>query len=310
MIFQDLASIEQIPTTERARHFGTKKKLAHKHKQIRSNMMVNPLSLKHLNRIDQSEADMLTLNLEDAIAPSRKKEALTNIALFLSYLENSESFIAIRTNPFNEGGAEEIAFLNDFGFDAIRLSKVRNPTEIAQALTLLSGDKELHISMETKEAFMNLPVLRIDERFTTANLGILDLLSSLGLPQSLIKLDNPTIDYILAKFLIDAKSIGLHPVSFMFQEYRDTETFRAWCLKERQMGFGTKACMGPAQAQIANEVFGLSAESIERARHIKSAFEAHAAQGVNGFMDEHYGFIDEPIYKDALLILSNIKGNK
>ena len=25
----------------------------------------------------------------------------------------------------------------------------------------------------------------------------------------------------------------------------------------------------------------------------------------NGFMDEQYGFIDEPIYRDALLILNN-----
>ena len=43
------------------------------HRRKRSNMMLNPLQLKHLNRIDESKADMITLNLEDAIAPSRKK---------------------------------------------------------------------------------------------------------------------------------------------------------------------------------------------------------------------------------------------
>ena len=269
-------------------------------------MMLNPLNLKHLNRMDESDADMITLNLEDAIAPSRKKEALYNIALFLSHMEKSNSFIIVRTNPLNEGGAEEIAFLNDFGFDAIRVAKVKNQTEIARALTLLSKEKELHISLETKEAFESLITLRIDERLTTANLGILDLLTSLGLPQSIVTLKNPSIDYILSKFLVDAKTAGVHPISFMFQEYNDTETFRAWCEHEKMMGFESKACMGPKQVKIANEVFSINKYELERATHIKEAFEANSAKGINGFMDDKYGFIDEPIYRDSLLILNNI----
>ncbi len=296
MIFDDL---ETLPTT-----FGNKRKTPAVKRTYRSNMMLNPLNLKHLNRIDDHPADMITLNLEDAIAPSRKKEALHNIAFFLSHMEHSNSFIIVRTNPLYEGGAEEIAFLNDFGFDAVRVAKVKNQAEIAQALTLLSTDKELHISLETKEAFESLSALRIDERLTTANLGILDLLTSLGLPQSLVTLNNPTIDYILSKFLVDAKTSGIHPISFMFQEYNDTETFKAWCEREKMMGFETKACMGPKQVQIANEIFHTNRDEIERALHIKEAFETHAAQGINGFMDEKYGFIDEPIYRDSLLVLN------
>jgi citrate lyase subunit beta/citryl-CoA lyase len=269
-------------------------------------MMLNPLRLKHLNRIDNLEADVITLNLEDAIAPSRKKEALYNIAFFLSHMEESRSLIVIRTNPLGKGGEEEIAFLNDFGFDAIRIAKIKTPTQIAQALTLLSPDKELHISLETKEAFYRLRDLRIDERLTTANIGILDLLSSLELPQSLVQLGNPTIDHILSKFLVDAKSVGILPVSFMFQEYNDTESFRRWCEREKMMGFESKACMGPAQVSIANEIFGISRSERQRAEHIKAGFEANAAKNENGFMDEKYGFIDEPIYRDALLILNNI----
>jgi len=284
--------------------FGNKRKAPSGKRYFRSNMMLNPLNLTHLNRMDESDADMITLNLEDAIAPSRKKEALHNIALFLSHMEKSNSFIIIRTNPLNEGGAEEIAFLNDFAFDAVRVAKIKNQTEIAQALTLLSSDKELHISLETKEAFENLSTLRIDERLTTANLGILDLLTSLGLPQSIVTLGNPTIDYILSKFLIDAKTAGIRPISFMFQEYNDTETFRAWCEHEKMMSFESKACMGPKQVKIANEIFSINKYEQERARHIKALFEANAAEGINGFMDKKYGFIDEPIYRDALLVLS------
>ena len=295
MIFKNL---EKIPTT-----IGDKRKSPSSYKKRRSNMMLNPLNLKHLNRIDDSSADMITLNLEDAIAPSRKEEALNNIAMFLSHMENSKSFIVVRTNPLNKGGDKEIAFLNNFGFDAIRLAKVKNQTEIAQALSILSEDKELHISLETKEAFENLTNLRIDPRLTTANLGILDLLNSLGLPQSIVTPNNPTIDYILSKFLVDAKIAGIHPISFMFQEYNDTKTFKKWCEKEKLMGFESKACMGPKQVSIANEIFGVDKLSIERAKDIKNLFESKQAQNINGFMDDRYGFIDEPIYRDALLVL-------
>ena len=292
MIFNTLDTLPQT--------FGNKRKVPCSHTRKRSNMMLNPLQLKHLNRMDESHADMITLNLEDAIAPSRKKEALHNIALFLSHMEHSNSFIIVRTNPLNEGGAQEIAFLNDFSFDAVRIAKVKSQTEIAQALTLLSEDKELHISLETKEAFENLRQLRIDERLTTANLGILDLLTSLGLPQSIVTLNNPSINYILSKFLIDTKTAGIHPISFMFQEYNNTETFKAWCKHEKLMGFESKACMGPKQVEIANKIFSIDSNSIKRALHIKSVFESQSSQGNNGF-------IDEPIYRDSLLILNNIK---
>jgi citrate lyase subunit beta/citryl-CoA lyase len=305
MIFEDTTFIEKLSVEERLEHLGDKTKAPCPLKKFRSNMMLNPLKLKHLNRVDALESDMITLNLEDAIAPSRKKEALFNIALFLSHLKASNSFIIVRTNPLNEGGREEIAFLNDFTFDAVRVAKVKTKEEILEIDKLLSSEKEIHISLETKEAFNALATFGGIQRFTTANIGILDLLTSLGLPQSLVKPDNPTIHYILSKFLVDARIAGLNPISFMFQEYNDTEGFRKWCMLEKEMGFRTKACMGPLLVEIANEVFLVNNKAFLRAKHIKRVFEASAKNLENGFMDKKYGFIDEPIYRDALLVLEN-----
>jgi len=305
MIFDSTNFIETLSVEERLQHLGNEKKESSNKRRFRSNMMLNPLRLKHLNSIDNLPADMITLNLEDAIAPSRKKEALHNIALFLSHLKHSNSFIIIRTNPLEEGGREEIAFLNSFAFDAVRVAKVQTREEILEIGRLLNREKEIHISLETKEAFANLATFGGIERFTTANIGILDLLTSLGLPQSLVTHDNPTIHYLLSKFLVDAKTAGLNPISFMFQEYKDVEGFRTWCELEKKMGFTTKACMGPLQVEIANEVFGYDEEALQRARHIKEVFEASSKKGENGFMDELYGFIDEPIYRDALLIINS-----
>ena len=305
MIFEEITFIDALSIDERLEHLGEEKKAPCPKKTFRSNMMLNPLKLKHLNRIDNLESDMITLNLEDAIAPSRKQEALVNIVLFLSHLKASNSFIIVRTNPLDEGGREEIAFLNSFGFDAVRVAKVKTKEEILEIDRLLSPNKEIHISLETKEAFHALATFGGIKRFTTANIGILDLLTSLGLPQSLVKHNNPTIHYILSKFLVDARIAGLNPISFMFQEYNDTKSFRRWCELEKEMGFSTKACMGPLQVAIANEVFLVDREAFVRAKHIKRVFEASVKNHENGFMDEKYGFIDEPIYQDALLVLGN-----
>ena len=307
MIFENIETVKSWSPEEKLRRIGTARKAPCSHRRHRSNMMLNPLRLDHLNRLDALEADWITLNLEDAIAPSRKKEALTNIALFLSHMKFSPSCIVVRINPLESGGEAEIRFLDDFGIDAIRIPKVRSRREIEKALSLLPKDRELHISLETREAFRDLAYWGgIDPRLTTANLGILDLLADLELPQRLVTdgPDNPTAEGILSRFLVDARIAGLLPVSFMYQDYRDTAGFERWCRREREMGFTAKACMGPSQVAIANRIFGPDAEALRRAGKIKEAFEAASARGEHGFMHEEYGFIDEPIYRDALNILA------
>jgi citrate lyase subunit beta/citryl-CoA lyase len=303
MILKDLTFLDNLQLDEYKKFFGNKSKEPNKNQNHRSSMMLNPLNLKHLNSIDNSIADVITINLEDAIAPSRKKEALYNTAMFLSHLESSTSTIIVRINPLNNGGTEEMNMLNEFSFDAYRVPKVRNSSDVELALKLSNQDKEIHISLETKEAFSSISSLKVDNRVTTANLGILDLLVSLGLPQSLITHHNPTVSYILSKFLVDCRSANIHPVSFMYQEYENREDFRKWCEIERQMGFTSKACMGPKQVVIANEIFGINEHEIQRALEIKKLFEDSSSSGINGFISDDYGFIDEPIYKDALNIL-------
>jgi len=306
MVFNNIKKIETLTIKEKKEALNPFNKFKLQKNLHRSNMMLNPLNLKHLNRLDSLDTDAVTLNLEDAIAPSKKEEALINIAYFLSHLKSTKSEIIIRVNPLDNGGLKEIEFLKDFCFNAIRISKVKYQDEIKKVLNILTKEKKVHISLETKEAFRDLSFWRLDKRFERANLGILDLLADLDLPQSLLKTNNETIGYILSKFLIDAKTIGIKPVSFMYQDYKNIEGFREFCLWERDLGFKSKACMGPAQVNIANEVFSPDSEAINRAKKIVENFEYHAKKGINGFMDKEFGFIDEPIYKDALNILTQI----
>ena len=307
MVFENLEQLRSLTVADKKSKLNPNNSFKLVKNLHRSNMMLNPLKLEHLNRLDSLNCDCVTLNLEDAISPSKKSEALVNIAYFLSNLKITKSEIVIRINPLDEGGLEEIEFLKEYCFNAIRVSKVKSQEEVKTVLNILDNDKEVHISLETKEAFNKLSNWQIaDNRFARANLGILDLLASLKLPQSLLKIDNPTVSYILSKFLVDCKTIGIEPVSFMYQDYKDIDGFREFCLFERALGFNSKACMGPAQVEVANKIFTANELELKRAKEIVAAFKENSSIGVNGFMHPEYGFIDEPIYKDALNILESI----
>ncbi len=274
---------------------------------FKSVQMVNPLKVEHINRIDESDADVIMINLEDGIAKEQKERALIMAAVFISNLQSSQVKVVVRVNPFNEGGKEEIAFLNAVKPDAIRVAKVREMEDIESVLEILDEDIKLHLSIETKEAFNNLRYINMTGKVEACYLGVLDLLTDLELPQSTMQFHNPTAEYILSRFLIDCKIAGVIPVGFTYQNYNDIEGFRNWCKLEKSMGYRSKSCLGPKQTKIANTVFKEEEWIIEKARHIKTVFEKHAKEGVTGFMDDDYGFIDEPIYKDALLTLEKIK---
>ncbi|MEA2049749.1 MAG: aldolase/citrate lyase family protein [Campylobacterota bacterium] len=266
----------------------------------RSYLMVPGNKERYLDKIPTINADFVTVNLEDAVYD--KDYARDLVVKKLSNKNNSK--VIVRVNSFKSCGQKDIIKINKIKPYAIRIPKVKSIEDINKALNLIDNDIEIHLTIETKEALELLTKLKINKKVTTVFLGILDILESLGLPQSLLQIDNPTIDYILSKFLIDSKIAGFHPVSFIYQDYKDLETFEKWCKKEKKMGFLSKGCTSPSQVDIVNKIFSSDEDQILKAKYIKKVFEENYSKGISGFSDEKYGFIDEPIYKDALLILS------
>ncbi len=269
----------------------------------RSYLMVAGDKQKHLDKLSTLECDVAMINLEDGVHDKQfAREILTkNFQDSLLQFDNLKT--VVRVNSLDECAPEDISVINKLKPNAIRIPKVRDVQDVIKALELIDDGIEVHLSIETKEALNNLKALKIDSRVTTVYLGILDLMESLGLPQSLLTLDNPTIDYILSKFLVDSKLVGFYPISFTYQDYKNTQEFTAWCEKVKKMGYTAKATISPTQVSIVNEVFAYDKAAIEKAFYIKEVFEQNKQKGTSGFVDEKYGFIDEPIYKDALLVL-------
>ena len=271
---------------------------------FKSVLMLSCNNIKHLSKIESLDAECIMLNLEDGVSKDDKPFALVLAAIFISQIKKSNKKLVVRVNALNEGGYEEITYLNQFMPDAIRVPKIKNVKEVRDVLTLLNDEIDLHLSIETASAWHQLSSLAVNKRVSAFYLGILDLFADMKLPQSLIDIDNPTISYMLSHFLITAKSMNVKAVSFVYQEFKDLETFKRWIALEKRMGYDSKGCISPSQVKLVNEVFVDKEEEIKRASVIVKLFEMHRDEGITGFVDEEYGFIDEPIYKGALALLS------
>lgn len=292
----DLESLRSLAIPVK-RHFNTSL-------SFRSAMMLSTHNIKHLSKIPTLEAECLMLNLEDGVSAQQKPYALALCAMALASNPNCDKKLVVRVNPLDEGGAEEILFLNPYMPDAIRVPKIRGVEDVKRVLTLVDEGIEIHLSIETKEAWLALSELAIHPRITTFYLGVLDLYADLGLSQSLLLPENPAAQYMLSHFLMTSRACGIKPVSFVYQDYKNSDGLRNWLELEKMIGLDAKGCIAPAQVSLIHEVFGHSEAEIERSLEIVRVFEAHREKGISGFVDERYGFIDEPIYKGALAMLA------
>jgi citrate lyase subunit beta/citryl-CoA lyase len=280
------------------------KRLQNSTSMFRSAMMISTHNIKHLSKIPSLSAECLMLNLEDGVSGEQKPYALVLCAMALASNPHSDKKLIVRVNPLGEGGEEEILFLNPFMPDGIRIPKIRSVEDVKKALSLVDEGIEIHLSIETKEAWLALSHLAIDPRIKAFYLGVLDLFADLGLSQSLLLPDNPAVQYMLSHFLMTCRACGVKPVSFVYQDYKNSDGLRNWLELEKMIGFDAKGCIAPAQVDMIHEIFGHSEAEIERCREIVRLFEEHRARGISGFVDERYGFIDEPIYKGALSVLN------
>lgn len=275
-------------------------------KNLKSYLMVAGDKEKHLSKIDALSCDVAMINLEDGVGDKKEALKLLQNSFEKDRFQSKNKFIVVRINPLDESGIDEIKVLNQLKPHAIRIPKIKTKEDVQKALACIDKDIEIHLSIETKEGFENISKLKLEARVTTVYLGILDLLESLELPQSLLKLENPMIEYLLSRFLIESKMAGFKPIFLTYQDYKNTEEFTKWIQKAKLMGYTASSCISPTQVEIVNEIFSNDEKEIEKAQYIIEIFEQNKKNGITGFSDEKYGFIDEPIYKNAKQILKNI----
>jgi len=252
-------------------------------------IMISGHNEKHLSKIDTLNG-VIMLNLEDGVPKDKKKIALDNIIKVLQ--NNKDSNIVVRINSLDESGLNEIVALNQFDNIAFRIPKVNSLKELDRVFDLT--DKEIHLSIETKNSFFYLREFK-HPQITTFYLGILDLFDELKLNHNLITLNNPLVDKILVDFSLNSLFLDKIAVGFVYQQYKDLDGFRKWCELQKKVGIKGVGCITPAQLDIANEIFKI--ENDEYAEMIVERFEKEGPFTIDGL------YVDEPIYKNYKLRL-------
>ena len=146
MVFEDTTIFEEMDNTWLEGLIQEPNRTKEQILNPRSTMMLNPLKLHHINKIDNLNADIIVLNLEDGVAPQMKKRALLLAAVFISHLKESKSKIIVRVNPLDEGGEEEIKLLNQVKPDSIRVAKIKDVDDVV--MVCLMVEKVLSCSFE------------------------------------------------------------------------------------------------------------------------------------------------------------------
>jgi citrate lyase subunit beta/citryl-CoA lyase len=269
-------------------------------------------------------ADMVFLDLEDAVAPLEKPAARGKVVKAINELDWADTVLCVRVNALDtewtyrdvievvEGAGERL--------DELMLPKVQNAGDV-QALDMLltqiekvTGRKSrvgIEAQIETAQGIINVEeICAASDRLETIILGPVDMSASMEMPSLAGGLNIPEypgdyFHYVFVKILMAGRANGLQCIDGPYVKVRDPEGFREFCKRAQILGYDGKWALHPDQVTILNEVFGVSQEQFDHASDILEAYEKATTEGERKgavmFGDE---MIDEASRKVAIKLVS------
>ncbi len=242
-------------------------------------------------------ADVLLLDLEDAVAPDAKAEARRAIAGAVAAGGYGQREIIVRMNGLDTPwGAEDLAMIAASGADAVLAPKVSTPTDILRLDRALgaAGAPErmaLWVMIETPLAIFNIreiAEMAARTRLAAFVMGTNDLAKE---TRARLTPGRPAFQTALQLAVMAARANGLTAIDGVFNDIKDEAGLAAECEQGRDLGFDGKTLIHPAQIETANRIFAPSEADIAQAREVIAAFAEpqNAGKGVlkvNGRMTE------------------------
>jgi citrate lyase beta subunit len=260
-------------------------------------------------------ADLVVLDLEDAIAPSRKDEARRWLAGYLAASPpRTHLAVWIRINaPDTPWGAADLAAVAALPVAGLVLPKASLQALDAIATVPPPGQappdkappgKALPVIalIETARGLREAYQVAAHDQVAALLLGGADLGAELGwIPRP----DGLELLHARSSLVVDSAAAGIRPPFDVVRiDYRDTGGLIAEAAQARSLGFGGKACIHPDQVGPVNEAFSPSREELEAARGIVAAFETAARQG-HGVAVAGGQMIDQPVVGRARALLAS-----
>ncbi len=221
-------------------------------------------------------ADVVILDLEDAVAPELKDEARAAAVAALREGGFGNREVAIRANGIDTPwGAADLAAIAGSNADAVLVPKVSSVDDIAryqEALTNAPQPMQLWAMIETCACIPRLndiAAMAACTRLTLFVMGVNDLAKEMR--AQLTAERTPFLPF-LAMTVAAARANGIAVLDGVCNEFRDLEGFRAEAAQGLLFGFDGKTLIHPAQIEPCNEVFSPSAEELAWGEAVIQAF--------------------------------------
>ena len=267
----------------------------------RSELSTPGSSVKMIGKAASSGADLVFLDLEDAVAPKQKIGARSNIIAGLNDLDWGTVVRSYRINGVHtewcHGDLIDVVTSAGANIDVIIVPKVKRPrdvwfvddllTQLETKLGLEVGRIGLELLIEETEALACVEeIAACSPRLEALILGVGDLAASQGIRTGHIG-DTAGGDlaypgdmwhYHRNRMIVAARANGLDAIDGPFANFRNPDAYRREAVWASTLGAVGKWCIHPSQVEIANDVFAPTAKEIERAQSIVNAVrEAEAA---------------------------------
>ncbi len=249
----------------------------------------------------RSEADLVFIDLEDAVAPEAKASARRHVVTALSEMEWRGRPRAIRVNglatPYFYRDLIEVLETAGGRLDLIVVPKVGAAADVYVVTTLLSQIEavmgkaqptRLQVQIETAQGLLNCAeIARSSERLDALIFGPGDYAASVQMPSTAIGMPDEwdrrypghRFGYAMHQVLVAGRAAGIQVIDGPYADFRDHDGLRAACLRARALGYDGKWCIHPAQIPIVNEVFTPTAAEVRWAQETLAAYERIRAGG-------------------------------
>ena len=283
---------------------------------MRSLLFVPGHSAKMIAKAAGSGADILVLDLEDAVQPDSKPAARKVIIDALNNRAATSPSLYVRVNALDTTWcAEDVEAVLPARPDGIMLPKPNGPEDLDHLADMMARHERterrgqtriIPVCTETAAATLSLaakPWAR--PRLAGMLWGGEDLSAAIGATANRDSDGNYTQPFALARSLclLAARAADVIPIDAVFTDFRDSAALEREVNAARRDGFSAKAAIHPSQVDIINR--GFTPTELERAwaERVIAAFEASrsGAVQIDGTM------LDEPHRKQAQRILASAK---
>ncbi len=279
----------------------------------RSELAVPGTNVRAMEKAPTLGADLVFLDLEDAVAPDDKEQARESVIEALNSLDWSRCSVSVRINGLDTHycyrDVVEVVERAGHKLDTILIPKVGAPSDVEFVATLLSQIEQarghqpinLHILIETALGMANVEAIAqaCPDRLEAMVFGVADYAASVQARTTHIGGANPDYAVLtdpgergererhwgdqwhfpISRMVAACRAYGLRPIDGPFGDYNDTEGYLAAARRAAALGCEGKWAIHPSQIALANEVFTPSEAEIARARQILQAMEEAAKEG-------------------------------